>query len=112
MRFYTQNSLPHSSFHNTTFTGNIRCATSRNTKILFTIRNTATCLGDPNALSLYGIADDSFQREQDTYVGITVQNQTTARWHNLLRLTSTSLRSYYDNPAPTGIPFEGNYLGE
>ncbi len=111
MRFDTQNSLPNSSFHNATFTGNFGWEPNGNTQIRFTLRNTATALGDPNALSLYGIADDSFQREQDTYIGITAQNQTTPHWHNLLRLTSTELRSSYDNPAPTGIPFEGNYLG-
>ncbi len=111
MRFDTQNSLANSSFHNATITGNFGWEPGGNTQVRFTLRSTATGLGDPNALNLYGIADDSFQREQDTYIGITAQKQTTAHWHNLLRLSSTNLRSYYDNPAPTGIPFEGNYLG-
>jgi iron complex outermembrane receptor protein/vitamin B12 transporter len=111
MRFDTQNSLPNSSFHNATFSGNLGWEPTANTQVRFTLRNTTTGLGAPNALDLYGIADDSFQREQDTYLGITAQNQTTAHWHNLLRLSSTQLRYNYDNPAPTGMPFEGNYLG-
>jgi vitamin B12 transporter len=112
MRFDTQNSLPNSSFHNVTCTGNFGWIPTGNTQIRFTLRHTATGLGDPNALALDGIPDDSFQREQDTYMGMTAQNQTTSRWHNSVRLTSTRLRFHFDNPAPTGIPFQGNYLGE
>jgi vitamin B12 transporter len=117
LRFDTQNSLPNSSFHNLTYAGNFGWEPSGQTQIRFTLRHTATGLGDANALTLYGVPDDSFQREQDSYLGITVQNQTTPRWHNLLRLTSTKLQFHFDNPAPTGTPsdpfgFGPNYLGE
>ena len=117
LRFDTQNSLPNSSFHNLTYAGNFGWQPDEKTQIRFTLRHTATGLGDPNALALYGVADDSFQREQESYLGVTVQNQTTRRWHNLLRLTSTELQFHFDNPAPTGTPFDPfgfgpNYLGE
>ena len=112
MDFQTRNSLPNSSFHNGTFSGNFGWQANQNTEIRFTIRHTATGLGDSNALAVYGIPDDAFQREQDTYMGIKVQNQTTARWQNSLQLSSTNLRYNYDEPAPAGIPFEGNYLGD
>jgi vitamin B12 transporter len=112
MRFDTQNSLPNSSFHNGTFSGNFGWQANQSTDVRFTIRHTATGLGDPNALALYGTPDDAFQREQDTYMGIKVQNQTTSQWRNSLQLTSTNLRFNYDEPAPEGIPFEGNYLGD
>jgi vitamin B12 transporter len=116
-RLDSQNSLPNSSFHNATYAGNFGWAPSGGAQIRFTLRHSATGAGDPNAQGLYGIADDSFQREQDTYAGITAQSQTTARWHNLLRLTSTRLQFRFDNPAPTGTPFDPfgfgpNYLGE
>ena len=111
MRFDTQNSLPNSSFHNGTFSGNFGWQANQNNDVRFTIRHTATGLGLPSALAIYGIPDDAFQREQDTYMGIKVQNQTTSRWQNSLQLTSTNLRYNYDEPAPQGIPYEGNYLG-
>jgi len=111
MRFDTQNSLPNSSFHNGTFSGNFGWQANQNTDVRFTIRHTATGLGVPNALAIYGIPDNAFQREQDTYMGIKVQNQTTSQWQNSLQLTSTNLRYNYDDPAPQGIPYEGNYLG-
>lgn len=111
MRFDTQNSLPNSSFHNGTFSGNFGWQANDSTHVRFTIRHTATGLGDPNALALYGVPDTAFQREQDTYMGLKVENQTTPKWHNSLHLTSTSLRFHYDDPSPAGLPFEGNYLG-
>jgi len=110
-RFDTQNSLPNSAFHNGTFAGNLGWQAAPNTEIRFTFRHAAAALGLPNALALYGIPDDAFQRQQDTYMGLRVQNQTTSRWRNSLQLTSTNLRYNYDEPAPAGIPGEGNYLG-
>jgi vitamin B12 transporter len=111
MDFETQNSLPNSSFHNGTFSGNVGWQATQSTNVRFTIRHTATGLGLPNALASYGIPDDAFQREQDTYMGIKMQNQTTSRWQNSLQLTSTNLRYNYEDPAPAGIPYEGSYLG-
>ena len=112
MDFETQNSLPNSSFHNGTFSGNFGWRATPNTDVRFTLRHTATGLGDPGGLALYGIPDDAFQRAQDTYMGIKVQNQTTSQWRNSLQLTSTQLRYNYDEPEPSGIPdANGDYVG-
>ncbi len=115
-RFDTENGEPNSAFHNGTYAGNFGWSPNSSTQVRFTLRRTATALGLPNALDLYGIADDSFQKEQDTYYGVTVQNQTTERWHNLVRYGATRLRFQFDNPSPTGDPFDpfgsgANFLG-
>src|SRR6516225_449418 len=115
-RFDTQNGVPNSSFHNGTYSGNFGWEPKTTTNVRFTLRHTAVGLGDPSALDSFGIPDDSFQREQDTYLGITAQNQTTAHWHNLFSFTRSRLRFSFDNPSPTGIPFNtsgfgANYLG-
>ncbi|MDE3181364.1 MAG: TonB-dependent receptor plug domain-containing protein, partial [Acidobacteriota bacterium] len=117
MRFDTQNSLPNNSFHNATYSGNFGWEPNGTTTVRFTIHHDATGLSDSNALYLYGIPDDSFQRQQDTYLGITAQNQTTPRWHNMVHLTSTGINFHFDNPSPTGAPFNpfgfgANYLGD
>ncbi|HEX5483325.1 MAG TPA: TonB-dependent receptor [Terriglobia bacterium] len=116
-RFDTQNGLPNSSFHNGTYSGNFGWEPGKSSSVRFTVRHDTTGLGDPNALNLYGIPDTSFQRDQDTYLGITAQNQTTSRWHNLLRLTSTNIQYHFDDPSPAGVPFNpsgfgANYLGD
>ena len=115
-RFDTSNGQPNSAFHNGTYAGNFGWSPNSATQVRFTLRRTAAALGLANALDLYGIADDSFQKEQDTYGGATVQNQTTDRWHNLVRYGATRLRFQFDNPSPTGEPFDpfgsgANFLG-
>src|SRR5579859_1674372 len=116
-RFDTENGEPNSAFHNGTYAGNFGWSPSSSTHVRFTLRRTATALGLPNALDLYGTADDSFQKEQDTHYGITAQNQTTERWHNLVRYGATRLRFQFDNPSPTGEPRDpfgsgANFLGD
>ena len=112
MRFDTQNSLPNSSFHNGSVFGNFGWQASPNTSLRFTVHHDSTGLGVPNALALYGIADDSSQHQQDTYLSLKLDNQTTSKWRNTLNLTSTNIRYSFDQPSPVGIPFEGNYLGD
>lgn len=111
-RFDTQNGLPDNAFHNGTYAGNFGWAVNGATDVRFTLRHAAVDLGDPNALDLYGLPDTSSQKEQDTYWGVTLQNQTAERWHNLVRFASTQLTFQFVTPSPSGTPFEGNFLGD
>ena len=115
-RFDTNNGEPNSAFHNGTYAENLGWSPVASTQVRFTLRHTVTALGLPSALDINGIPDDSFQKEQDTYFGVTVQNQTTTRWHHLVRYGGTRLRFQFDNPSPTGQPFDpfgsgANFLG-
>lgn len=116
-RFDTRNSEPHSAFHNGTYAGNFGWSPVSSTQFRVTGRRTVTNSSLPNALDFFGIADDSFQKEQDSYIGVSAQNQTTSHWFNQLRYGATRLRSQFENPAPTGILFADpfgfgvNYLG-
>lgn len=115
-RFDTQNSLPNNSFHNGTYAGNFGWQVNSSTSVRTTVRRTATALGLPNALDFFGIPDDSFQKNRNTYVGVTGQNQTTAHWHNLVRYSYARLGLDFVNPSPTGEPFDPfgfgpNFLG-
>ena len=111
-RFDTQNGLPNNAFHNGTYAGNFGWAVNGSTEVRFTLRHTAVGLGDPNALNFYGVPDSSSQKEQDTYWGVTLQNQTAEHWHNLVRFASTQLNFQFVTPSPSGTPFEGNFLGD
>ena len=110
-RFDTQNGLPNDAFHNGTYAGNFGWAVNGSTEVRFTLRHTTTDLGDPNALDFYGVPDSSSQKERDTYWGLTLQNQTAERWHNLVRFASTQLHVQFVTPSPSGTPFDGNFLG-
>ncbi len=108
-RFDTNNSLPNSSFHNGSYVANFGLAINSTTELRFTGRYTTTALGQPNALDLFGIPDDAFERDQDAYASGTLQNQTTEKWHNLLRYGATRLRLQDDNPSPSGITFDNGF---
>ena len=115
-RFDTHNSLPNSAFHDATYAGSFGWTPASTTDIRFTVRHTANGLGSPNALDFFGIPDDSFQHNRYTYWGATLQNQTTRKWHNILKFASGQQSEAFDNPTPTGEPFDPfgfgpNYLG-
>jgi vitamin B12 transporter len=105
-RFDTQGSLPNDYFHNATVSTNVGWELNPTTSIRATFRHAATGLGNPNALSFYGIPDDSFQTNRNTYGGVTVQNQTTKRWHNSVQFAYAQFGSLFENPSPTGEPFD------
>lgn len=107
------NALPNSAFHNGTYVTNLGLALNSATQLRFTGRYTTTALGQSNAVDLLGIADDSTQRDQDAYITASFDQQTTMRWHNLLRYGAARLRLQDENPSPSGIldPLSGNFLG-
>lgn len=110
-RFDTANDVPRSSFHNGTYAGNFGWTPKPNTQFRATVRHLVTAAGEPNAIQLFGIADDAGQREQQTYIGATFQQQTTERWHSLLRYGALRLRSRFTDYAPTGIPYDPQNTG-
>jgi vitamin B12 transporter len=113
-RFDTRGSYPNNFFHNATYAGNFGWSPNAQTNVRVTYRRNWTDLGTPNSLLFYGIADNSLQKNQNTYLSGTVQNQTTSRWHNLFRFALGQFNSTYVNPSPTGQPDPygfGNYLG-
>ncbi|HEX3091863.1 MAG TPA: TonB-dependent receptor [Candidatus Angelobacter sp.] len=102
---------PH--FHNATYAGNFGWTPGASTSLRLTIRRVAAKVDVPNAIDFFGVPDDSFQTEDNTYIGATLQNQTTSHWHNSLRYGATRQSSEFVNPSPTGIldPVSGNFLG-
>ena len=112
-RFDTNNAEPNARFHNATYAGNFGWTPLASTELRLTVRRSADKVGVPNAIEFFGIPDDSFQPTHNTYVSATLQNQTTSRWHNLLRYGAARLDSQFINPSPSGIldPVFGNFLG-
>jgi vitamin B12 transporter len=103
-RFDTSNSIPNNRFHIGTATGNFGWSIAPNTSLRATVWHDQLAGGQPNAILLYGIPDDTRQANEDSYFGATFDTQTTAVWHNLVRYSGLRLRSEYTDFAPTGIP--------
>ncbi|HEY1464872.1 MAG TPA: TonB-dependent receptor plug domain-containing protein [Terriglobales bacterium] len=103
---YTRGNLPRDAFHGTTYAGNFGWTPLANTSLRLTVRHLDNSIDLPNAIQLYGIPDSEGQTDNDTYIGLTLENQTTERWHNLLRYGRVRLKELFTDYAPTGIPFD------
>jgi vitamin B12 transporter len=112
-RLDTGNSLPNSEFHNATYAGNFGWAPNPSNDLRFTVRHIIVSGGQPNAIALYGIADDGQQKEQDDYYGAVWNNQASDKWHNQLRYGGVRLNSEFNEFGATGIydPAIGYWLG-
>ena len=111
-RFDGGNTAANPHFHNATYAGNFGWTPLASTSLRLTVRRVAAKVDVPNAIDFFGIPDDSFQSQANTFIGATLQNQTTSHWHNLLRYGATRQNSEFVNPSPTGIPdLFGNFLG-
>jgi len=110
-RFDTNGSFPNSYFHNAAVSANLGYQLNATTEIRATVRHEATGLGMPNAIDFYQIPDNSWQNNHNTYVGMSLQNQTTTKWHNFAQFSFAQFGTYEVNPSPTGEPVNGNYLG-
>src|SRR6185437_11548934 len=94
----TNNSLPNSRYHDGSYVANLGLTLDANTELRFTGRYVTAGLGQPNAIEFFGIADDSFEKDQDSYLSVTLQNQTSEHWHNLIRYGAARLRLQDVNP--------------
>jgi len=116
-RFDTGNSVPNQTFHDGSYIGNIGWTPNSATDVRLSGRYTTAATGLPGTIEIFGIPDDSFQRDQDSFIAVTAQNQTTSHWHNLLRYGATRLREQFQNPSPTGAAFDPfgfgpNFIGK
>jgi vitamin B12 transporter len=110
-RFDTGNSLPDNRFHNGTFTGNYGWNLSSNSSLRATVHHDQVLSGQPGALALYGVPTLAQQGNEDAYFGVTWEDTTTPKWHNLLRYGGIRLRSQYTEFAAAGTPQSGYTLG-
>ncbi len=120
----TANSIPLDEYHVATSAANVGWQPSGSTQIRATLHYGVDATGVPNAWDFYHISDDRKEGDQDLYGGATLENQTTADFHNrfqygLARKREQSRQWYPAGiciPAgtcdePPGTPGAGNYYG-
>jgi iron complex outermembrane receptor protein/vitamin B12 transporter len=115
--FRTDNDQPNNRFKNGVYAGRFGAALATGTDLSVTIRRKDSDYQSPNAILYYAIPDDSFQTSKYTTVGATVQSQLSDRFRAMGRFNTTEQRYHFENPTPTGEPFDpfgfgANYLGK
>jgi iron complex outermembrane receptor protein/vitamin B12 transporter len=79
----TSNALPRDEYHVATTAANLGWQASATTQIRGTLHYGVDATGVPNAWDFYHVADNITQKDQDLFVSASVDNQTTAAFHNI-----------------------------
>jgi iron complex outermembrane receptor protein/vitamin B12 transporter len=91
----TANNLPLDEYHVATTAANLGWQLNGNTQIRGTLHYGVDATGVPNTWDFYHVADNATQKDQDLFVSASIDNQTTAPFHNLLRYGATRKREQY-----------------
>jgi vitamin B12 transporter len=113
--FQTGNSLPNDEFHVGTAAGNFGWQPRASLQLRGTVHYGVDATGVPNAWDFYHVADNATQKDQDLFLSASVDNQTTADFHNLVRYGSSRKRQQYTEWSQEGsgdFDAYGDSLGE
>ncbi len=109
----TANDLPLDEYHSGTAAGNVGWQPNGNTQIRGTVHYGVDATGVPNAWDFYHISDSAKEGDQDLYLSASIDNQTTADFHQSVRYGATRKREQYNQFVQEGIIDEnGDGLGE
>jgi iron complex outermembrane receptor protein/vitamin B12 transporter len=98
----TANDLPMDEYHVATTAANVGWQPSGTTQIRATLHYGVDATGVPNAWDFYRVADQATQKDQRIFLSASIDNQTTADFHNSLRYGATRKREQYTIWQPSG----------
>jgi iron complex outermembrane receptor protein/vitamin B12 transporter len=98
----TKNDLPNDEYHAATTAANVGWQPNGSTQIRATLHYGVSATGVPNAWDFYHVADQATQKDQDIFISASVDNQTTADFHNSVRYGLTRKREQYTIWQPSG----------
>jgi iron complex outermembrane receptor protein/vitamin B12 transporter len=98
----TDNSLPNDEYHLSTLAANVGWAPTGSTQIRGAAHYGVDATGVPNTWDFYHVADDATEKDQGLYLSASLDNQTTASFHNDFRYGLTRKREQYQQWAPEG----------
>jgi iron complex outermembrane receptor protein/vitamin B12 transporter len=91
----TSNDLPNDEFHVATTAGNLGWQPTGNTQVRATLHYGVDATGVPNAWDFYHVADSATQKDQDVLFSGSIDNQTTADFHQNARYGMARKREQY-----------------
>ncbi|GIT67879.1 MAG: hypothetical protein Ct9H300mP25_13510 [Acidobacteriota bacterium] len=116
-RFDTDNEVPNNTYGNTSIAGQVGLRLGTATDLSVSMRQIQTDYGVPNAVSFYGMSDDSTQANDLEYFSATASSQVTNQLQTAIQFGSSDRQFRLDNRTPTGEAFDpfgfgANYLGD
>jgi iron complex outermembrane receptor protein/vitamin B12 transporter len=91
----TGNDLPNDEYHVATTSANVGWQPNGSTQIRATLHYGVDGTGVPNAWDFYHVADQATQKDQDIFLSASIDNQTTASFHQSVRYGLTRKREQY-----------------
>jgi len=88
----TSNALPNDEHHLAASAANLGWQLNANTQLRGVVHYNVAATGVPNAWDFYRVADEGTQKDQDIYLSASIDNQTTASFHNVVRYGLTRKR--------------------
>jgi iron complex outermembrane receptor protein/vitamin B12 transporter len=107
----TSNAISNDEYHVGTAAGNFGWQPLASTQVRGTIHYGVDATGVPNAYAFYHVTDEEKEGDQDLFVSASIDNQTTADWHNSVRYGDTRKREQINQFANVGqlIEYEPPY---
>jgi iron complex outermembrane receptor protein/vitamin B12 transporter len=99
----TANDIPMDEYHVATTAANLGWQPSGSTQIRATLYYGVDATGVPSTWDFYQISDDRKEGDQNLYVGATLENQTTADFHNRLEYGLARKREQSQQWYPAGV---------
>jgi iron complex outermembrane receptor protein/vitamin B12 transporter len=98
----TSNAIANDEFHVGTASGNFGWQPTASTQVRGTVHYGVDATGVPNAYAFYHVTDEEKEGDQDLFVSGSLDNQTTADWHNSFRYGDTRKREEINQFADVG----------
>ncbi|HEU5352351.1 MAG TPA: TonB-dependent receptor [Terracidiphilus sp.] len=98
----TANDLPNDEYHVATTTANLGWQPSGATQIRGVLHYGVDGTGVPGAWNFYHVADNATQKDQDLLLSASIDNQTTASFHNTFRYGLARKREQYSQWIQSG----------
>ena len=98
----TANNLPNDEYHVATTAANLGWQPSGSTQIRATLHYGVDATGVPNAWDFYHVADSATEKDQNLFFSGSIDNQTTADFHQGARYGMTRKREQYTQWAQEG----------
>ncbi len=98
----TANDLPNDEYHLGTAKVNVGFQPTGSTQIRGTLHYGVDGTGVPGTWEFHHLADNATEKDQDLYISASIDNQTTADFHNMVRYGATRKREQYNLWEQTG----------
>jgi vitamin B12 transporter len=92
----TSNSIPKDQYHVASTVANLGYQVSGSTQLRGTLHYGVDATGVPGPWNFYHVSDDVTEKDQNLFVSASIDNQTTASLHNIVRYGLTRKREQYN----------------